>query len=123
MRTMRRRDFVKGILAVSAAARTMGAQQASPPAASAPPATPQSLPTAAPAAPGPTPWMSGLMEVKPLELNTLIPDAVAQTDAHFFGEQQTLTLRRLCGLLMPALKGFPGALDVGAPEFLDFLIG
>jgi hypothetical protein len=67
--------------------------------------------------------MSGLMEVKPLELNTLIPDAVAQTDAHFFGEQQTLTLRRLCGLLMPALKGFPGALDVGAPEFLDFLIG
>jgi len=118
---MRRRDFVKGILAATAAAKAMGAQQATP--AAAPPATPQALPPAAPVAPGPTPWMSGLMEVKPLELTTLVPDAVAQTDAHFFNPQQTLTLRRLCELLMPPLKGFPGALDVGAPEFLDFLIG
>jgi hypothetical protein len=67
--------------------------------------------------------MTGLMEVKPLELTTLVPDAVAQTDAHFFNRQQTLTLRRLCEVLMPPLKGFPGALDAGAPEFLDFLIG
>lgn len=63
------------------------------------------------------------MEVKPLDLNTLVPDAVAQTEAHFFNAQQTLTLRRLCELLMPPMKGFPGALDVGVPEFLDFLIG
>jgi hypothetical protein len=67
--------------------------------------------------------MSGLMEVKPLDLNTLVPDAVAQTEAHFFSTQQTLTLRRFCEVLMPPLKGFPGALDVGVPEFLDFLIG
>ena len=63
------------------------------------------------------------MEVKPLELTTLVPDAVAQTEAHFFNEQQTQTLRRLCQVMMPSVKGFPGALDASAPEFLDFLIG
>jgi hypothetical protein len=67
--------------------------------------------------------MTGLMEVKPLELTTLVADAVAQADAHFFNQQQTTTLRRLCEVLMPPLKGFPGALDAGVPEFLDFLIG
>jgi hypothetical protein len=67
--------------------------------------------------------MRGLTDVKPLQLSTLVPDAVAQTDAHFFNTQQTATLRRLCALLMPPLKGFPGALDAGAPEFLDFLVG
>jgi hypothetical protein len=119
---MRRRDFVKGILAATAAARAMEAQQATP-AAPSPPLPPQTLPPAGPVAPGPTPWMTGLMEVKPLELTTLVPDAVAQADAHFFTTQQTLTLRRLCEVLLPPLKGFPGALGAGAPEFLDFLIG
>ncbi len=59
------------------------------------------------------------MEVKPLELTTLVPDAVAQTEAHFFNEVETQTLRRFCQLLMPPLKGFPGALDADAPEFLE----
>jgi len=67
--------------------------------------------------------MRGLMEVKPLEMTTLVPDAVAQTDAHFFNPLQTATLHRLCEVLMPPLKGYPGALDAGTPEFLDFLIG
>lgn len=120
---MRRRDFVKGILAASASARALAAQQATPAAPLTPPAAPHTLPPAAPVAPGPTPWMQGLMEVKPLELSTLVPDAVAQTDAHFFNPQQTAMLERLCTLLMPALKGYPGALEAGAPEFLDFLIG
>src|ERR1700733_15620532 len=119
---MRRRDFVKGILAATAAARAMEAQQATPATPSAP-TPPQTLPPAAPVAPGPTPWMTGLMEVKPLELTTLVPDAVAQADAHFFNQQQSATLRRLCEVLLPPLKGLPGALDAGAPEFLDFLIG
>ena len=120
---MRRRDFVKGILAASAAAGAMGAQQATPATPLLPPSPPQTLPPAGPVAPGPTPWMTGLMEVKPLQLATLVPDAVAQADAHFFAAQQTLSLRRLCDVLLPPLKGFPGALDAGAPEFLDFLIG
>jgi len=119
---MRRRDFVKGILAASAAAKTMAAQQAAP-AAPAVSAAQHTLPPPTPIAPGPVPWMRGLIDVKPLEMGTLVPDAVAQTEAHFFNEQQTKTLRRLCALLMPPMKGRPGALDAGAPEFLDFLIG
>lgn len=117
---MRRRDFVKGILAASAAAKGMAAQQA---AQATPAAAPHVMPPPGPVAPGPVPWMRGLMEVKPLELSTLVPDAVAQTDAHFFTPPQTATLRRLCALLMPPLNGYPGAIDAGAPEFLDFLVG
>jgi hypothetical protein len=120
---MRRRDFVKGILAASAAAKALAAQQAAPTAPAAAPAAQHLMPPAAPVAPGPVPWMRGLMDAKPLEMSTLVPDAVAQTEAHFFNEQQTKTLRRLCEVLMPPLKGRPGALDTGAPEFLDFLIG
>jgi hypothetical protein len=117
---MQRRDFVKGILAASAAARGMAAQQAAPTAQA---AAPHAMPPTGPVAPGPVPWMRGLMEVKPLELSTLVPDAVAQTDAHFFNTAQTATLDRLCAVLMPPLRGNPGAVDAGTPEFLDFLIG
>ena len=120
VRNMRRRDFVKGILAASAAAKALAAEQATP---AATPVAQHTLPPPEPVAPGPTPWMRGLTDVKPLQLSTLVPDAVAQTDAHFFNAQQTATLRRLCAVLMPPMKGFPGALDAGAPEFLDFLIG
>src|ERR1700677_1678406 len=118
---MRRRDFGKGVLAASAAAKTMAAQQTAP-AAPAASAAQNTLPPATPVAPGPVPWMRGLMDVKPLEMGTLVADAVAQTEAHFFNEQQTKTMRRLCAMLMPPMKGRPGALDAGAPEFLDFLI-
>ena len=71
----------------------------------------------------PVPWMRGLTEVKPLLITPLVADAVAETDAHFFHDRQMATLRRLCEVLMPPLKGYPGAVDAGAPEFLDFLIG
>lgn len=122
---MRRRDFVKGMLAAGAAARaavgTAAAQQAAAPEATVP--GQHVLPPAAPVAPGPVPWMHGLMDVKPLAMETLVPDVVAQTEAHFFTEAQAQTLRRLSALVMPPLKERPGALDAGAPEFLDFLIG
>ena len=114
--TMRRRDFVKAIVAASATAKTVLGQQAATPVA-------PSAPPPAPAAPGPVPWMRGLMEVKPLPMTPIVPDAVAQTNAHFFSAQQMATLRRLSEILMPPLKGYPGAMDAGAPEFLDFLIG
>jgi hypothetical protein len=120
---MRRRDFVKGILAASASARALAAQQATAAAQASPLTAPHTMPPQGPVAPGPVPWMRGLMEVKPLDLKTLVPDSVAQTDAHFFTEQQTATLHKLCELLMPPLNGYPGALDAGTPEFLDFLIG
>jgi hypothetical protein len=63
------------------------------------------------------------MEVKPLSIASIIPDAVAQTDASFFDEQQFATLCRLSEILLPPLKGYPGAKEAGTPEFIDFLIG
>jgi hypothetical protein len=70
----------------------------------------------------PVPWMRGLLETKPLRLGATVPDAFASPRPKFFSTQQTATLRQLCVILMPPLKGYPGALDAGAPEFLDFLI-
>ena len=109
---MQRRDFVKAIVAVTATAKTALGQQVAP---SAPPPTPT--------APGPVPWMRGLMEVKPLPIAPLVPDAVAQTNASFFNSYQLATLRRLSEILLPPLRGYPGATEAGVPEFLDFLIG
>jgi hypothetical protein len=113
--TMRRRDFVKAMVAATVTGRKMLGQQAT----SVAPSTPPPVPTA----PGPVPWMRGLMEVKPLSITPLVPDAVAQTNARFFSAQQMATLRRLSEILLPPLKGYPGATDAGTPEFLDFLIG
>jgi len=113
---MRRRDFVKAMVAASASAKTMLGQQTPTPVA-------PSVPPAVPTAPGPVPWMRGLMEVKPLSIASIVPDAVAQTNAYFFNEQQLATLRRLSEILLPPLKGYPGAKEVGTPEFIDFLVG
>ena len=112
---MRRRDFVKAIVAATATAKAALGQQAAPVA--------PTTPSAAPAAPGPVPWMRGLTEVKPLPITPLVPDAVAQTDVHFFTAQQLATLRRLSEVLMPPMRDYPGAKEAGAAEFLDFLIG
>jgi Gluconate 2-dehydrogenase subunit 3 len=113
---MQRRDFVKAIVATSVTANTALGQQTGTPVA---PSTPPPTPTA----PGPVPWMRGLIEAKPLPITPLVPDAVAHTNAHFFSDQQMATLRRLSEILMPPLKNYPGATDAGTPEFLDFLIG
>jgi len=117
---MRRRDFVKAMVAASASAKTLLGQQPATPVA---PSVPPAVPPAAPTAPGPVPWMRGLMEVKPLSIASIVPDAVAQTNAYFFNEQQLATLRRLSEILLPPLKGYPGAKEAGTPEFIDFLIG
>lgn len=49
--------------------------------------------------------------------------AVAEPVPHFFTTPELAALRRLSGLLMPPAGKYPGALDAGVPEFLDFLIG
>lgn len=118
---MKRRDFVKAIVAAStatAAAPSALSQQTAPPAG-------VKLPKPAPKPAAPAPWWSnGLLEVKPLPMTSLVPDAVADTDAKFFSSPQRATLSRLCEILQPPSKsGYPGAIDAGAPEFLDFLIG
>jgi Gluconate 2-dehydrogenase subunit 3 len=117
---MRRRDFVKAMVAASASAKTMLGQQTPTPVA---PSVPPAVPSAAQTPPGPVPWMRGLMEVKPLSIASTVPDAVAQTDTYFFNEQQLATLRSLSEILMPSLRGYPGAKEAGTPEFIDFLIG
>jgi hypothetical protein len=117
---MRRRDFVKAMMAASVSAKAMLGQQAATP-------PPHPTPQLVPPAPGPVPWMRGLAEVKPLPVTPLVPDAKA-AEKRFFTDRQTATLRHLSEVLVPSSKGYPGsgypgALAAGAPEFLDFLIG
>jgi hypothetical protein len=109
---MRRRDFVKTLMAASVGATSALGQQNTTPAAAAARQAP---------APGPVPWMRGLMDVKPLPITPLTPDIFADTDTHFFNTTQTATLRRLCELFQPAYKHYPSAIEAGSPEFLDFL--
>ena len=119
---MRRREFMKAALAATVSARNLLGQSA--PAQVAPSAPPPTPPGAAPpeAAPGPVPWMRGLLQAKPLSLPALVPDRFAETTTFFFNERQMATLRQLCEILLPPLGKYPGALDAGAPKFLDFLI-
>ncbi len=60
-------------------------------------------------------------EAAPLEMTAA--DAAVQSVPRFFSETQYAALRKLSELIMPPMSGMPGALDAGAPEFLDFLIG
>lgn len=122
---MRRRDFVKAMVAASVSAKSMLGQSAAGTQSQAVPAVPPPprLPGAArPPAPGPTPWMRGLLEAKPLPIGSVLPDSVATADTKFFSREQMATLRQLCEVMVPPLKGYPGAMDAGAAEFLDFLI-
>jgi hypothetical protein len=126
---MQRRDFVKGIAAASAVASTALAQKA-----------PQKVPTPDVNQSG---QPQGAMAVNPAEASsragrtnqsrfaqfhtpnipTSVPDVAAMTDAHFFTPVQYATLEQLCEVLMPAMNGYPSAMNTGVPEFLDFLIG
>jgi len=103
---MKRRRFVQSLLAAPAIA-PLAAGQVHTPAGQAPqPArqTPQ----------------------QPQEIGQLAvtqPDLVAETGQRFFSADQFGALQKLAAVLMPPLKGKPGALEAHAPEFLDFLIG
>jgi hypothetical protein len=57
------------------------------------------------------------------KLDGAATDAVGRPLPHFFSATQFAALRRLSDLILPAIGENPGALDAGAPEFLDFLIG
>jgi hypothetical protein len=59
----------------------------------------------------------------PALIDLASPDAVAETAARFFAPAQFSALTKLCDALMPPMGGNPGAVECGAPEFLDFLIG
>ncbi len=113
MTGMRRRDFVKAMVAVPVTAKAMLGQQTA-----APPTTP--LP------PPPPPYevmRRQALTFKAPPITSVVPDSVAETETHFFSDQQLATLRKLSEILMPALNGYPGATQAGTPEFIDFLIG
>jgi hypothetical protein len=102
---MKRRRFLKTIVAAPAAP-ALFAQQPSAPSNSvsgAPPAA---------AAAGELP-----------KIESTVADAAADMQPHFFTPQQFSALQKLSDLLMPSRKEQPGALEAQAPEFLDFLIG
>src|ERR1051325_5921041 len=59
----------------------------------------------------------------PVALESTCADSASEPKAGFFTSVQFACLRRLCELIMPAAGSTPGAIEAGAPAFLDFLIG
>jgi hypothetical protein len=54
---------------------------------------------------------------------TDVADAASEPVIKTFSPSQFAALRKLGEILMPASQGVPGAVEAGAAEFLDFLIG
>jgi hypothetical protein len=112
--SMKRRGFVKSLIALPAVPALAAQQQA--------PASPQ-----APAAQPPGGGRGGGAgrfgqgNIPKFELTQT--EAVGEPAQRFFSAAEFATLRKLSDVLMPPMRSFPGALDCGAPEFLDFLIG
>jgi hypothetical protein len=104
---MRRRDFVRSLLATVFASRGLAAQQA---------AKPQ-LPIAAP-----VPWTMGLNPKTPIP-HTVVSEGIAEAKLSFFTPPQMESLKRLSDLLLPAMGGRPGAVEAATPQFLDMMIG
>ncbi|MEO6828260.1 MAG: gluconate 2-dehydrogenase subunit 3 family protein [Acidobacteriaceae bacterium] len=122
---MRRRDFVKAIVAVPVTVSTLFGQTASVP-ASQQISAPQSSSTAAsPPAPEIAPKAIEHPESFGFRTETIpatVPDAVAKTEEHFFNPRHMMSLRKLGDILLPSINGYPGSTQAGAPEFIDFLI-
>lgn len=93
---MKRRTVLRSLLAVPAAAALPSeaiAQEVKPPA----PETPKTA--------------------------TDVADAASDPVIKTFSAAQFGALRKLAEIMMPASQGVPGALEAGAAEFLDFLVG
>ncbi len=104
---MRRRDFVRAVIAVGASPKLLLSQQAA---------------TAAPPPPAPVPWLLGLTPKTPIP-QVENADQIALAELRFFTPQQMATLTRLSDVLMPPIDQKPGAVQAQTPIFLDFLIG
>jgi hypothetical protein len=101
---MKRRGFVRGLILAPAAQAALSAQQAPAPAPAAPPDRPMRN-------------MQG-----PAKLKVTGADLTAETTQLYFSKDQFAALEKLASVLMPPMKGNPGALEAQAPLFLDFLI-
>ncbi len=115
IQVMKRRGFVKALVAAPSATALI-AQQAPAPGVPANPAPgiPQN-----PAQPVEPP---GRVSTELPKIEVAVPDTAAEPMPHFFTPQQFGALRKLCAILMPPTKTAPGASEVKAPEFLDFLM-
>jgi Gluconate 2-dehydrogenase subunit 3 len=126
---MKRRDFVKGLAAATAAGTALGQQKAPPQAKNPVPATgtmdqgAQAVAPNAASSPAASARLHQVAEFHTPNIPVTVPDMVATTDVRYFTAARYATLVQLCELMMPANNGYPGAIQAGAPEFLDFLLG
>lgn len=58
-----------------------------------------------------------------VKITTVPAEFAAEPTTRFFTPPQFATLKHISGILQPAANGRPGAIEAGAAEFLDFLIG
>src|SRR5436190_12307336 len=114
---MKRRRFFKTLAALPAAPALVSQQL--------PPAnTPASTSEQTPAGRGGRGGRGGGLGQSNIPKFEITPaDSVGEAEQRFFTALQYATLRKLSDVLMPPMRGNPGALKCGAPEFLDFLIG
>ncbi len=122
---MRRRDFVKAIVAVPVTAVPMFGQNATT-STSEKTSEPQSTSSAA-ASPTPETAPKQLQEPQSFgfqspAIPSTIPDEIATTEQHYFHAEHMATLRKLGDILLPPMNGYPGSTQASAPEFIDFLI-
>jgi hypothetical protein len=114
---MKRRGFVKTLVALPAASE-LAAQQAQQ--QQAPAQTPVPPPGGGRGA-GAGGGRFGQGNIPKFEVTQT--EAVGEPTQRFFSSAQFGALRKLSETLVPPMRGLPGALECGAPEFLDFLIG
>jgi Gluconate 2-dehydrogenase subunit 3 len=108
--SLKRRAFVHNLLLVPAVPAALSAQQ---------PVTPPTQPASPPSTPAvQTPRQP--QGIPALKLTNA--DLASETTPHFFSPEEFNTLQALGKVMVPALKGYPGAIEAKAPEFLDFLI-
>lgn len=105
---MKRRRFLQAAVAAPAVPALVAQQPPAPP-------TP-------PAAAGRGAGGRGMATSDPPHIALADADDAAVTVARFFNPAQFAALRKLAGLLVPPMKGAPGALDSDAVEFIDFLV-
>ncbi|MBV8707589.1 MAG: gluconate 2-dehydrogenase subunit 3 family protein [Acidobacteriaceae bacterium] len=109
---MKRRKFVQSLLVAPAAPVAVAAAQQQT-------TTPQQQPAPQPN----TPARQVPQQPQGVpKLAVVQPDIVSETDQRFFSADQFAALEKLGNVLMPPLKGKPGASEAHAPEFLDFLL-
>src|SRR4051794_1569277 len=107
---MKRRRFVHSLLVAPAVPAVVNAQQT----------RPQEQPQPQPNTPArQVPQQPPTQTTK---LAKIEEDVVAETDQRYFSNDQFSALAKLGTILMPPLKGNPGAVEAHAPEFLDFLL-